>query len=211
MEGEMVTTRSKKLGITFTTGSRGFLFLSLEKNEMRASRRITRESHGMMPALLGRASHIQEKCGPPLTYRQSLARPCLWQVTIFNLIFQGSVKKRSFLNLLGRLYHSFLCAPIALYSYIIYSLYLLCVLELHTCWSLHWVSSGGYPPTALPTPAQCQSPAAVQPQEAPCCFHPVMEISHVSITHTRVIDLISETRGEMLGQPQWGLLRSVSP
>ena len=54
-----------------------------------------------------------------LTYRQSLARPCLWQVTIFNLIFQGSVKKQSFLNLLGRLYHSFLCAPIALYSYII--------------------------------------------------------------------------------------------
>ena len=33
--------------------------------------------------------------------------------------------------------YSFLCAPIALYSYIIYSLYLLCVLELHTCWSLH--------------------------------------------------------------------------
>lgn len=119
MEGEMVTTRSKKLGICFTTGSRDFLSLSLEKNEMRASRRITRESHGMMPALFWRASHVQEKYGPPLTYRQSLARPCLWQVTIFNLIFQGSVKKQSFLNLLGRLYHSFLCAPIALYSYII--------------------------------------------------------------------------------------------
>lgn len=41
MDGEMVTTRSKKLGVSFTTGSRDFLSISLEKNEMRASRRIT--------------------------------------------------------------------------------------------------------------------------------------------------------------------------
>ena len=105
--------------ICFTTGSRDFLSISLEKNEMRASRRITWESHEMMPSLFWRASHVQEKCGPPLTYWQSWARPRLWQVTIFHLIFQGSVKKLSFLNLPGRLYHFFLCTPIAPYSYII--------------------------------------------------------------------------------------------
>lgn len=119
MDGEMVTTRSKKLGICFTTGSRDFLSISLEKKWNESKQRITWESHGMMPSLFWRASHVQEKCGPPLTYWQSWARPRLWQVTIFHLIFQGSVKKLSFLNLLGRLYHSFLCTPTALYSYII--------------------------------------------------------------------------------------------
>lgn len=210
----------------FVAGSTDLLSISSEKKNESEERKNSLGklwgwySHLSKGVPAWQTSHVPEKCGNPPTYWQSLARPCLCRVTIFKLISQGSVQKLSMtlsnspgktLSLPSLYSHSnlfiphsepllFVCVRIA---YLLDS-------PLGQSWQLSTQQS--LPPSsslaAQPNLVHCQTPRASGVNSAPSIQ--LWWFSYASGAEPACeVSLVKETGGEMPGQGQGRLRRSV--